>query len=201
MTAPPPGPPPVVTPPVVPPVAPPAPPADTGFPSGTPIEQMTDAQQAAYWKHHARKHEDTVKSMGDYQTLKDKAAQVDVLLAASQTDQERAVEAAKAEARTAAKAEVTPQLVRTEIKAQAALAGMTDAAALKALTDRLDTSTFLNDKGEINDEEVASYVKSIATTPPPAHVPLGQGRTPTDVKPSVQNGRDLFASTRGKTTT
>jgi hypothetical protein len=160
---------------------------------------MTAEQQVAYWKHHARRHEDAVKGMGDYQTLKDKASQYDALLATTQTDQERAVEAAKAEGRNAAKAEVTPQLVRTEIKAQAALAGMTDADALKALTDRLDTSTFLDDKGDIDADEVEKYVKTIAVTaPPPQSVPLGQGRTRTDVKPSVASGRELFEASRKK---
>jgi hypothetical protein len=172
---------------------------EKGFPEGTPLEQMSVEQREAYWKHHARKHEDAVKSMGDYQSLKDKASQYDALVAASQTEQERAVEAAKAEGRTAGKAEVTPLIVRTEIKAQAALAGMTDAAALKALTDRLDTTTFLNDKGDIDPDEVEKYVKSIVTKPAATQsVSLGQGRTRTDVKPSVANGRQLFAESRGK---
>jgi hypothetical protein len=37
---------------------------DRGYPANTPTAEMTPAQQTAYWKHHARKHETTVKGLG-----------------------------------------------------------------------------------------------------------------------------------------
>lgn len=32
-----------------------------GYPEGTSVRDMTPEQQAAYWRHHARKHEDALK--------------------------------------------------------------------------------------------------------------------------------------------
>ncbi|MHC6175462.1 hypothetical protein [Glutamicibacter sp. X7] len=38
---------------------------DLGFPADTAVKDMTPDQQAAYWKHQARKHESRVKAYGD----------------------------------------------------------------------------------------------------------------------------------------
>lgn len=40
-----------------------------GFPEGTPVRDMTPEQQAAYWRHHARKHEDALKGKTGGRTL------------------------------------------------------------------------------------------------------------------------------------
>lgn len=37
---------------------------DRGYPTNTPVAEMGPAQQAAYWKFHARKHEDARKALG-----------------------------------------------------------------------------------------------------------------------------------------
>lgn len=37
---------------------------DRGYPENTPLAQMNVDQQAAYWKFHARKHENAVKGLG-----------------------------------------------------------------------------------------------------------------------------------------
>lgn len=37
----------------------------TGFPADTAVKDMTPDEQAAYWKHQARKHETRVKAYGD----------------------------------------------------------------------------------------------------------------------------------------
>jgi hypothetical protein len=38
--------------------------ADRGYPANTPVADMNAAQQAAYWKFHARKHEGAFKGLG-----------------------------------------------------------------------------------------------------------------------------------------
>lgn len=160
---------------------------------------MTAVEQAAYWKFHARQHESRVKAMGDYDDIKSKAAQYDALSDASRTDQERAVETAKAEGKAAALQEAAPRLVRAEFRA-AAKGVLTDAAR-DAILEDLDFSKYLTDKGEVDEAKVTAKIAAIAPAPtgrPP--VTLGQGRTSTEVKPSVSAGRDLFDATRKRKT-
>lgn len=187
------------------PAAPPAPPVaapvvdDKGFPAETPVVEMTAVEQAAYWKFHARQHESRVKAMGDYDDIKSKAAQYDALSDASRTDQERAVETAKAEGKAAALQEAAPRLVRAEFRA-AAKGVLTDAAR-DAILEDLDFSKYLTDKGEVDEAKVAAKVTALAPAGPQRPpVQLGQGRTPTEVKPSVQSGKDLYEQSRKRQT-
>ena len=69
-----------------------------GFPGGVAVADMPAEQQAAYWKHKARKHEDTAKARGDYDAVK---AERDRLLQAGMTDAEKAVNTARAEGEAA----------------------------------------------------------------------------------------------------
>lgn len=180
--------------PAVPAVAPAV--EDKGFPEATPLAEMTDKQQAAYWKHYARQHEGRVQQMSDYDSLKDKAAQYDALSEASRTDQERAIQAARDEAKAAALQEAAPRLVRAEFRA-AAKGVLTDAAR-DAILEDLDFSKYLTDKGEVDEAKVAAKVAALAPTEPQRPpVQLGQGRTGTDAKPSVETGRALYEQHRG----
>ncbi|GAA0641178.1 hypothetical protein GCM10009548_01690 [Streptomyces malaysiensis subsp. malaysiensis] len=54
------------------PITPPAGPAvnEHGYPDSTPVAEMEPAHQAAYWKHHARKHEQRANSAPDADELK-----------------------------------------------------------------------------------------------------------------------------------
>lgn len=65
---------------------------DRGYPDNTPIERMTDAQQAAYWKFHARKHERAAGQAPNAQELadlRDKATKYDEHQRAQMSDLER----------------------------------------------------------------------------------------------------------------
>lgn len=82
------------------------------FPADTAVKDMTPEQQAAYWKHHAQKHENRVKAYGGVtpeQALKAAEDQEEARKKAlSETD--RAVE----DARTAARNEVLTEAAKRE---------------------------------------------------------------------------------------
>ncbi len=59
-----------------------------GFPQNTPWRDMKPEEQVAYWQHQARRHEDRVKSMADYDQLKQVEAEYQRIREANQTEQE-----------------------------------------------------------------------------------------------------------------
>lgn len=63
----------------------------TGFPADTPVAEMTQEQQLAYWQHQSRKHERRASSRADYDQLKADSEELARLRAESQTDAERDV--------------------------------------------------------------------------------------------------------------
>lgn len=175
-------------PPADPPADPPAtPPADNGYPANTPLAEMSAEQQVAYWKAQSRKHENTAKARADYDELREKASQYDALVAASQTDQERAVAAARQEARAEAIQSVAPRLVSAEFRAAAK--GVLTAEQVTTLLEDLDLSKYLTDKGEVDVERIEKKVLAFAPTDggKSGGAPdLGQGRR----NPATVSGRE-----------
>lgn len=185
-----PAPPPVAAAPAAPPAA--APP-DPGFPAGTPLEQMTPDQQIAYWKHYSRQHEATAKARADYDVQAEKARKFDEMQAANATEQEKAVQAAAAQARADALKETTPRLVTAEFRA--ATAGRLTPEQLTAALEPLDMSKFLDATGNVDVTKVATHAAllSPAGAPTsPAFPDLGQGQRPGTAAPSVAAGRAMF---------
>ena len=72
------------------------------FPANTPVKDMTPDQQAAYHQHQARKHENRVKAFGEYtpEKIKQLEQERDALRQGSQSDADKAIEAAREEGRT-----------------------------------------------------------------------------------------------------
>lgn len=169
-----------------------------GFPDKTPVKDMTEGQQAAYWRHQARKHEDRVKGMADYDAIR---AERDRLRASTQTDAEKAVEKAREEAREAALAEARsatlPALVRAEFKAAAA--GRIPADKLAGILEPLDLTKFLAaDGGEVDADKVQQYVDGIAPADGKKWPDTGQGRRQSQQAKGVGAGRELFESRHAK---
>lgn len=137
--------------------------ADT-FPANTPLSEMTPQQQVAYWKHHARKHESTIKELGDIDNLKDKASKYDKHVADSASEQERAVQQAVEQATTTVRQQERQRtggkLVQAEVRATAA--GRLGDAQLTTLLENLDTSKFLTSDGDVDSTKVATLVDGLA---------------------------------------
>lgn len=194
-----------VTEPTTPPAVPvqPAPSNDKGFPENKPIAEMKPEEQAAYWKHQSRKHEERSRAFDGLTPealaeLRDKAERHAALERELMSDKDKAV----AEARDAAKAEalasVTPKLVAAEFKAAAA--GRVEPDRLATILEPLDLSKFLS--GDVVDtDKVAAFVDGIAPAAAPqpkGPTSAGQGRRESSTGPSVASGRDLYRAQRGK---
>lgn len=123
------------------------------------------------WKALARKHEDRAKANSGA------AKELEELRKASMTEQEKAVAAAVAEARTATLREVGAQLVAAEFRAQAA--GRLTAEQVAELIEDLDMAKYLTDTGEVDSERVTRKVEALAPQPTEQTAPtwpdLGQG--------------------------
>lgn len=185
---------PPAAPPAGPPVAPPVPtpagqPATgngpNGYPENTPLASMSDAQQAAYWRHHSRQHEERWKAMGDYDDLKARSAKLTELETANMTDQQKAVAEAELRGRQAALKEAGAKLVDQFFRAVLHERKTPDEIA--ALTAPLDRAQFLTADGlGVDTDKVTAFANAVAPPPastqpaPSAQPPAGQqGQPPT----------------------
>lgn len=78
--------------------------ATDGFPLNTPVADMAPEQQAAYWRHHAQKHEKRAKQYGQYtpDQVKEMASRLAEIEDSQKTEQQRLQEQATAAERRAA---------------------------------------------------------------------------------------------------
>lgn len=172
---------------------------DRGFPAGTPVAEMTVEQKAAYWKHQARKHEDRAKASvraEDHQALKD---ELEALRQAQLSDQDKALEQAKAEAKSAGEAAAAQRYQRELVLARLQIATQQDEGALKYL----DHTAFLTDSGEVDADRVAEYAElhRAATPENPSGSgsrDIGKRGSHGGAKPSTQSGRELYRQRHGK---
>jgi hypothetical protein len=158
---------------------------------------MTPDQQVAYWQHQARKHEDRVRTMGDYDQLKEKADSYERLVAASQSEHERAVAEARRQARTEALTEAGSQLVEQWVRA-AAVGRLTD-ESVNALLQGLDRTRFLNQTGGVDTDKVFTFVGSLAPAPaaPAAPAAGSPGQPPQPGQPAPAPAPAPIAPPRG----
>lgn len=215
--APAPPPAPVPTPPPAPPqfVVPPAPPTaapqprpavpgnavdpvtgeDLGYPASTPQTEMSAEQQLAYWKHKARVHENRDKSRSDYDELKATAEKYQQLVAASQTDHERAVAEARRQGRAEAMTETGTQLVDGWLRV--AIGDRMPKESVDALLGPLDRTKFLNQSGAVDTDRVYAYAATVvpaqAQQQSGQQPPAGQGGQ----QPAPQAQPQYVAPTRG----
>jgi hypothetical protein len=158
------------------------------FPANTPVKDMEPAQQAAYYKHQARKHEDRVKAYGDItpEKLAELTRERDELRQANQSESERAIEEAKEAGRAEVRQLLAAERVRTALAS--ALAGRS--VEPDALLD-LDRSVFV--KGDKADTDaIKAWVKEHSTESKPGkgsgHVP-GQGNRDQSTPVAGDQGR------------
>lgn len=171
-------------------------PGDKGFPANTPLAEMTPEQQAAYWKDKARKHEGTVKDRADYDALKAKAARLDELERAGETDTDKAIR----EAREAGAADAIKTSFDKTAKALLRM-GLRSANVedkdIDEIVEQANLSAFADEDGDVDDEKVARYIKRNAGTASstPKWPATGQGNRGSAPK---ESGQDLYARLHGK---
>ncbi|MGG2462846.1 hypothetical protein ACO0M4_24010 [Streptomyces sp. RGM 3693] len=127
------------------PVATPVPEVEAPQPPEAPAE-AGPTDELEKWKRLSRENE---------KRWKQATRELEGIRHAQMTDQEKAIESAKAEARKAALAEVGTSLAEAEIRAQAAAAGVT------VPTDYLDLSRFVAEDGRADRERVTELIASL----------------------------------------
>lgn len=152
---------------------------------------MQPHEQIAYWQHQARRHEERVRSMGDYDQLKQTAQQYQQLVTSQQTEHERAVADAHRQGREQALTEAGNQLVDQWVRAAAV--GRLPEESVNTLLQGLDRKAFFLAQGGVDTDKVVQFVSSLAAAAPaqqappavvtpPAGVP-GQPQPPQQVPP------------------
>lgn len=165
---------------------------DLGFPAETPLAEMTAEQQAAYWKHKARKHESRAKGAEDYDQIK---AELDQLKAERMSESEKAIEDAKKEARAEAASEFGPKMAGAVLRTALASRGI-EAEEIESKLSYVDFAKFLDNNGDVDSDKVQGYLDDIAPQQRQGQwIDMGQGRRDDTggKRPggSVEAGRDL----------
>lgn len=181
---------------------------DKGFPADTPVAQMTVEQQAAYWRHTSRKHEERAT---EYRTaaggktaaeVKSELESASSLRREKLSDQEKAVEDAKAAGRKEAEAEYGPRMARLAF--ESVLGHIEDEKERTELIDTLDLSKVLQE-GSVDTAKVRRIAARIAPAGKDEGgrrtYDFGGGHKDTKVKTGVTAGADLFDASRKKTST
>lgn len=141
---------------------------EQGFPADTAVADMEAAEQAAYWKHKARKHEAAAKSRSDYDDLK---SEIEKLRSEKLTNEEQALAAARDEGVREGSAKASERLargaVRAEVRAVLATSGVADSeeiqAAVEDLIGSLDVSKLATDDG-VDAERIAKIVRPLVAS-------------------------------------
>lgn len=144
--------------------------SETGYPANTPLAQMTEAQQLAYWKAHAKKHEERARKADSLASWKEQNAakieEYDRLIAASKTDHERELDTVKSQVAEQARAEVRGKMVRDLVDAEfrAAARGALSRDQVAKILAPLDPNYFVADGGGVDVEKISAYVAELNPT-------------------------------------
>lgn len=153
---------------------------EAGYPANTPVREMTDAQQAAYWKAKSRGWESKAKGREDYDAV---VAERDALKQSALTDQEKAVQQA---VDTAVEQERVSGNAR--VAALEARLALIDAGVPPKLAAALNPAAVTGDDGQIDPQKVADL---ISATPKQQMPDMGAGRRGLTTGPSkAEAGRE-----------
>lgn len=168
---------------------------DLGYPKDTPIAEMTDKQQAAYWKHHARKHEGTANARADYDDQKALADKWRAHEEANKKPEQKVVDQAAEQARLEERRKAAPRIVTAEFKSVAAEEGLAKNLLAVFLED-IDPLKYLDKDGEPDTEKIEKRVKALAenagTKKKQERKDTHQGYRKNEGATGVTNGRSLF---------
>jgi hypothetical protein len=178
---------------------------EPGYPANTAVDDMTPAQQVAYWKFHARKHEDRAKTFGtltaeQLKELQDKADKHDALEAELGSEADKKAAEAKKTAEADADAKYQPMLAETAFRI--AIGDRKTEAEVTGFLEELNLTKFLSADGKVDTVKVLARVEQFAPATGtqgsrPGPSANGQGgqrhqRSPAGAK-DVGAGRDLYA--------
>lgn len=131
-----------------------------------PLAEMNESEQNAYWKYHNRKLEDRIRSMGDYEQVKQQLAQLTQM---TQTEWQRAVLEAETRGRNSAMEQAAGQMVAVAFQGAANQRMTPD--QITAQLARLDAKSFVHN-GQVDIAAIHAYVDTIAPARQNGLVPL-----------------------------
>lgn len=170
---------------------------ENGYPDATPVAEMSAEHQAAYWRHHSRKWEQTAKSAPDaaeLERLRAAEAELATRKAAEMTDAQRI----QAEKEAAEAARQAAERERDEARAEALrIRVAADKGLTLAQAERLRGSTKEELEADADALLTAFGVGQTGTPPPPPRVggPRGGDVTPTT---TVTAGAERYRQKHGK---
>ncbi|MFG2228024.1 hypothetical protein [Streptomyces sp. NPDC048644] len=128
------------------PVGEPKPEAESAQPTDLAAGDTSGPGEVERWKRMSRENE---------KRWKQASRELEEIRQAQMTEQEKAIEAARSEARRSTLAEVGTSLAEAEIRAQSAAAGVA------VPTDYLDLTRFVGEDGRANREAVSAFITSL----------------------------------------
>jgi hypothetical protein len=169
---------------------------------------MTVEQQAAYWKHHARQHEDRSKAWRDAaggktaEELRAEREELEKLRNANRTDAEKAVADAKQAGTAEADAKWAPRLAAAEFRAALAHLAGVDERDGRDKRDRIiagiNLADYITDSGDVDTDRVQSYAADIApqtdTGAGGKRIDYGGGRRDQTKTSGLSAGAEMFAT-------
>lgn len=164
---------------------------DRGYPADTPVADMTDAQQAAYWKYHSRKHENQLKELKGQTNNGDKGGDKGGNQDAPDAD------ALREQIRKEVQRENAVKLVQVEFKA--AIAGRMSDDDFKEVIEDLNLANYVKEDGTVDTERITKKAAILAPERSGGTTRRGhQSRREHTKTSSVASGYDLYAETHGK---
>lgn len=184
-----------------PPPAPTDPPRDLGFPKDTPVAEMKVEEQAAYWKHQSRKHEQTWKGIvGDRKVddVKNDLTEMERIRQEKLTPSEKAIEEAEQRGRSAATTESLKTAAKAILKAHLEGSGKSE-QDIKDLMTPVDVTAFI-ENGDIDTGRLSEFAKKIAPadTGTGGRRDFGGGRRETHTGSGVSAGQQRYQERHGK---
>jgi hypothetical protein len=178
-----------------------------GFPADTKPEDMEPEEQAAYWKHQARRHEKAARKFGDVdpdQFAKDQA-ELEKLRRESMSDREKELADAEARGRQAATKDLGPKMVRAAFSA--AIGDIEDDDEARAVQDTigaLDLAAFITDDGDVDAARVKTVAARItggtAMGSSGSSSDYGGGRRQSSKPSGIDAGAEMFEISRKRKT-
>jgi hypothetical protein len=139
---------------------------DLGYPKDTPTAEMTDKEQAAYWRHNSRKHEGRVKDVIGDRTPEQVKADLEAyaeIQRSQQTPAEQALTAAREEGKKEAIA-TERNKAATAIFRGALEAGGVEKDDVDELVANFNVAGYISDDG-VDTTKITNFAKRFGTQP------------------------------------
>lgn len=133
--------------------------AALGFPKDTPVDQMTDAQKAAYWRNQTKTMQKRVPS--NLTELQEAKRKWDEYQQSQQTPADQEIERVRKETEERVRREAAEDSVTALMRVTLSSRGK-DAAEVDELVEPVNAAKFLTQDGKVDTARVTAFVDKIA---------------------------------------